>query len=397
MNHRPLIVHVLYRLDIGGMERIIVSIINATQDRYQHAVVCLAGFGGMRDEIHDHAIPCVSLGKHQGKDWPLYARFWHALRTLKPDLVQTYNIGTLDLVPIAKLAGVRRLIHTEHGRDAGDPRGEQRKYQRLRRWIAPCIARYVTVSPELAGWLIERVGIAARKVIYIPNGIDTAAFRATRGNAGTRSTLREFAPPNTFLVCNVARLDKVKDQAGLLHAFALLRERLRGSDFDCRLVIAGDGPERAPLQRLLGQLGLADCVCLLGNRTDIAELLRECNVFVLSSIAEGIPLTVLEAMASGLPVVATAVGGVADVVRDGETGTLVAASDPAALAAAIEHYARDADLRRRHGEAGRLRVAAHFSLSAMVSAYSALYDQLLHGRTLPSRRVRVMRTVRREP
>ncbi|MEO8777913.1 MAG: glycosyltransferase, partial [Rhodanobacter sp.] len=120
MNDKPLIVHVLYGLDTGGMERIIVSLINATCDRYRHAVVALTGFGVMRGEIEHAVTECLSLEKKPGKDWPCYFRLWRALRTLKPDLVQTYNVGTLDLAPVVRLAGIRRLVHAEHGRDATD-------------------------------------------------------------------------------------------------------------------------------------------------------------------------------------------------------------------------------------------------------------------------------------
>lgn len=378
---KPLIVHVLYRLDTGGMERIVVSLIAATRDRYRHAVIALTGFGAMRLEIEGVVEACVSLDKKPGKDWPCYFRFWRALRSLKPDLVQTYNIGTLDLAPVVRLAGVRRLVHAEHGRDGSDPGGDDPTYLRLRRWMAPFIDRYVAVSRDLETWLTKRVGLNPSKVAYIANGIDTAAYHATRPRVGARQILRDFAPPGSLVIGNVARLDKVKDQANLINAFNLLRDP--GGRVDCRLVIAGDGPQRADLGQQIAQLGLTESVRLLGNRTDVAEVLAACDVFVLSSIAEGMPVTILEAMASGLPVVATAVGGVASVVEAGVTGTLVPPGEPRVIADALEAYAADEALRHRHGEAGRARVVARFSLNTMVSAYTALYDQLL-GRTVHS-------------
>lgn len=374
MTDKPLIVHVLYRLDTGGMERIIVSLINATCDRYRHAVIALTGFGALRGEIEQSVTAFVSLDKKPGKDWACHGRLWRALRSLKPDLVQTYNIGTLDLAPIVKLAGVRRLVHAEHGRDAADPKGENARYLRLRRWMAPFIDRYVAVAPDLQRWLTDRARIRRSRVEYIANGIDTAAFDLPRGE---RRLLGDFAPPGTTLVGHVARLDKVKDQAGLISAFKLLQE---GGSVACRLVIAGDGPQRQALERQIVELGLTGSVRLLGNRRDVAELLAECDVFALSSIAEGMPVTLLEAMAAGLPVVATDVGGVDLVVEAGVTGTLVPAGDPAAMADALRAYVTDESLRRRHGEAGCARVAAKFSLGAMVASYVALYDQLLGRR-----------------
>lgn len=381
MNGKPLIVHVLYRLDTGGMERIIVSLIKATHERYRHAVITLTGFGPLRGEIDDIVTACISLDKKAGKDWPCYLRFWRALRVLKPDLVQTYNIGTLDLAPMVKLAGVHCLVHAEHGRDAADPRGENPRYLRLRRWLAPLIDRYVAVSVDLQHWLIEQARIGSSKVAYIANGIDVAAFEVSRDVTALRPRLGDFAPPGTVLVGHVARLDKVKDQAGLLSAFKLLREA--SGTADCRLVIVGEGPERPELERLIADLGLADTVRLLGNRQDVAELLAECDVFALSSIAEGMPVTLLEAMSAGLPVVATDVGAVSLVVEEDVSGTLVPAGDPHALAQALHTYATDEKLRRLHGNAGSARVSAQFGLGTMVNAYVSMYDALL------SRRVRV--------
>lgn len=377
MNDKPLIVHVLYRLDTGGMERIIVSLINATGDRYRHAVIALTGCGALRGEIEHAVTACLSLDKKPGKDWPCHGRLWRALRSLKPDLVQTYNIGTLDLAPVVKLAGVRCLVHAEHGRDAADPQGENPRYLRLRRWMAPFIDRYVAVAPDLQHWLTERAGIGRTKVAYIANGIDVAAFDLPRGDSVPRKRLADFAPAGTVLIGHVARLDKVKDQAGLISAFKLLCDQ---GYADCRLIIAGEGPQRGALERQVVELGLTDSVRLLGNRKDVAELLAECDVFALSSIAEGMPVTLLEAMAARLPVVATDVGGVALVVDAGVTGTLVPAGDPSALAAALRAYVTDASLRRRHGDAAYARVAEKFSLSAMVASYVALYDSLLGRR-----------------
>jgi sugar transferase (PEP-CTERM/EpsH1 system associated) len=378
VNDKPLIAHVLYRLDTGGMERILVSLINATADRYRHAVITLCGFGPLRAEIENTASACLSLDKRPGKDWRCYVRLWRALRRLKPDLVQTYNIGTLDLAPMVKLAGVRRLVHAEHGRDAADPNGENPRYRRMRRWMAPFIDRYVAVSEDLQHWLTERAGIQAYKVAYIANGIDVAAFDVRHAASRSRRLLADLAPPGSVLIGNVARLDKVKDQASLLAAFALVRAE--AGDTPCRLIIAGEGGQRTALQQQIDRLDLQQNVRLLGDRDDVAALLAECDVFVLSSIAEGMPVTLMEAMAAGLPVVATDVGGVASVVDDGVTGTLTPPSDPRALANALKSYVTDEILRRRHGAAGRARASAHFSLRAMVGGYVSLYDALLSGR-----------------
>lgn len=381
MNDRPLIVHVLYRLDTGGMEHMLVTLINQTCQRYRHAVVCLEGYGALRNRIESADVVCVALGKRSGKDWRCYFRLWRILRDLGPDLVHTYNIGAVDVAPVARLAGVRHVVHAERGRDAADPRGESRKYRLLRRGLLLFIDRYLAVSRNLQDWLTEKVGIPSSRVACIPNGVDVTAFAGAAHERRPRRLLGAFAPPGTVLIGTVGRLDAVKDHAGLIAAFRILCEAWPRQGEQLRLVLLGAGSLRAALESQVERGGLSAQVRLLGNRSDVAALLAEFDVFALSSIAEGMPGVVLEAMASGLPVVATDVGGVSEVVEAGVTGTLVPAGDPHALAAAMHAYVADEQLRRRHGDAGCARVAAHFSLRTMVSAYVALYDELLGRRT----------------
>jgi sugar transferase (PEP-CTERM/EpsH1 system associated) len=380
VNEKPLIAHVLYRLDTGGMEQVAISVINHTCKRYRHAVIALAGIGAMRDRIMDPAVPCLSLDKKPGKDWGCYFRLWKTLRRLKPDVVQTYNIGTLDVAPVARLAGVRRIVHAEHGRDVADPDGANRRYRTMRRWLQPFIARYVAVSADLESWLREGVGIAPAKVACIPNGIDTGRYAGAAGSRELRPLLGTFAPPGTLVVVNVGRLDPVKNQAGLIAAFRLLCDSSPAMAARLRLAIVGEGACRKDLEAQIARLGLHDRVCLFGDRKDVPEILAESDVFALSSVAEGIPLTLLEAMAAGLPVVATRVGGVGEVVVDGATGALVEPNDPTAVAQALRGYVEDASRRGRHGDAGRQRVEQRFSLPAMLAGYTSLYDEVLAGR-----------------
>lgn len=377
MNDKPLIAHVLYRLDTGGMERVLVTVINRTQSKYRHAVICLDRYTAYRDRIVDPEVRCFALHKMPGKDWPCYFRLWKLLRQLRPDLVQTYNSGALDVAPVAKLAGVHRVIHAERGRSAEDPNGERRKYLAMRRWLAPFIDRYLAVSRDLRDWLTDKVGIDPERVVYLPNGIDAAGFAVSPVRKSARPLLGSFAPPGTILVGTVGRLDPVKDQVGLVAAFKLLCEALPHMRGTLRLAIAGEGSERRPLEAQIVQLGLEEQVCLLGNRDDVPAILPEFDIFVLSSIAEGMPGAVLEAMAAGLPVVATDVGGVREVVSPGITGSLVPAGNPAALSRALSNYVLDESLRIQHSSAGRRAAETRFSLDHMLSSYTALYDGLL--------------------
>lgn len=388
MSEKPLIAHVLYRFDIGGMERFILTLVNATGDHYRHALICLDEFGPLRIEIADRSVPCVALHKKPGKDWRCYIRLWRALRSLAPDLVQTYNFGALDVAPIARLAGVRHIVHAERGRDASDPQGANSRYLRLHHWVNPFIACFLAVSHDLERWLIDDVRIDPAKVKYIGNGIDIDQFTDASRVGHERPLLGAFAPAGNVLIVNVARLDAVKDQAGLITAFRMLCDMEPDRASRLRLAIIGGGAEHDKLQQQIEQLGLTAQARLLGMRSDVPALLAEADLFVLSSIAEGMPGSVLEAMASGLPVVSTRVGGVGEVVVDGATGTLVAPSDPGALADALRTYVDDEALRLQHGCAGRECVGKHFSLPVMLSAYSALYDCLLASKPSHARRVR---------
>lgn len=380
MRGRPLIAHVVYRLDTGGMERVLVTVMNQTRSKYRHAVICLDGFGSLRDEIEDADVTCLALHKRPGKDWRCYFRLWKALRKLKPDLVQSYNFGALDTAPLAKIAGVRRVVHAERGRDASDPNGDNRKYRYLRRIFSPFIDRYLAVSRDLQEWLIEKVGIDASRVVNIANGIDPDRYVVRQGDDNSRPFLGEFAPSGCVVIGTVGRLDPVKDQVGLITAFNALLESMPETRNRLRLVVVGEGSQRYQLEALIEKLGLTGQVRLLGNRNDVPSILPEFDIFVLSSIAEGMPGVLLEAMAAGLPVVATDVGGVSEVVLPANTGLLVTAGNPRELATALAKYVSDEELRKCHGQAGRERVTSKFSLDNMVSAYIGLYDELLKAR-----------------
>ena len=207
----------------------------------------------------------------------------------------------------------------------------------------------------------------------IPNGVDSTRF----GGAGRSDARRRLGvAADQVVVGTVGRLDPVKDQASLVKAFAALRTARPGA----LLVIVGDGPCRPELTQLISGLGLESHVLLLGERQDIPELMAAMDLFVLPSIAEGMSNTVLEAMATGLPVVATRIGGNPELIEDGLTGRLVPPLDVAGLGAAIDGYLDDAHLRALHGKAARHRAVERFDLAVMARAYGNLYDTVLGGR-----------------
>lgn len=379
----PLVAHLIYRLDIGGLETLLVDTINRmAPGRYRHAVICLTDYTDFAQRITRPDVALFALHKPPGLALGTHADLFRLLRRLGPSILHTYNLGTMEYAATAWAAGVPVRIHAEHGRDARDPQGVNPKHNMLRRLLLPFIDRYVPVSRDLAGWLEQVVRIPTRKIRLIDNGVDTERFRAARADGVDAAEPEAWQDgSDAFVIGTVGRLQDVKDQACLIDAFALLRTMLPGAAL--RLVLVGDGPLRAQLQARAAGHGLGDSVWFAGPRSDVAPVMRSFSLFALSSIAEGTPVTLLEAMASELPVVATAVGGIPDLVEQGSFGTLVPAGDPRRLAEAILPYVRDRALARRQGALGRARVEQQYSMQAMLAAYVALYDELCHTKTTP--------------
>jgi len=368
----PLVAHVIFRLDHGGLQNGLVNLVNRMPaNRYRHAIVCLGGF--QRDfarRIRRNDVELVSLDKRPGKDVAVYRRMWQTLRRLRPDIVHTRNLGTVDMQWVAFAAGVRRRVHGEHGWEAADPRGRDPRSLRIRRACRPVIQRYVPMSRDLARWLESDVGVRPAIIRQAYSGVDTERFRPRRdGESASSDDARvRFGA--------VGRLDPVKNLHSLLDAFRLAREGRPDLVARLSLVIVGDGPARASLESSSRELGLAHCVEFTGTREEIPELMRSIHVFVLPSLNEGISNTLLEAMASGVPVIAARVGGNPEIVTEGVTGALYDPDSPGALVAQLVRYAEDASLRRAHGTAGRERVLAAFSLDAMIDRYLEIYDEL---------------------
>ena len=372
----PLIVHVIHRLDFGGLENGLVNLVNRLPpERFRHAIVCLAGFNPIiRARIERPDVEVRSLDKQPGKDPAAYVRMWRVLRQRRPAIVHTRNLGTVDMQWVAALAAVPHRVHGEHGWEVGDPRGLSPRSLRIRRACRPVIHRYVPMSQDIARWLERDVGVPAGRIRQLYSGVDVERFRP----GGPRATDVAGAEAGAGArrgptLGTIGRLDPVKNQEALLEAFAGLRQRHAG----LRLVIVGDGPLRGHLQSRAQSLGVASEVTFTGSRTDTPELLRSFDVFVLPSVNEGISNTILEAMACGVPVVASGVGGSPELVVDGVCGSLYDPADPQALQQAILPYLGDPALRERQGRAARERVVQNFSLDSMVGRYLALYDELL--------------------
>ena len=376
-DNRPLVLHVMYRFDTGGLENGIVNLINhMPAHAYRHAVMALTEVTDFSKRIQRDDVEFISLRKPPGHGVWQYAKLFKLFRQLRPAIVHSRNLAALEAQAPAWAAGVPVRIHGEHGRDIGDLDGSNVSYQRLRRFYKPFVHHYLALSRDLDEYLVNKVKVLPHKITQVYNGVDTRNF--SPASNGTQSIAGcPFDPAIHWLIGTVGRMHPVKNQVMLAQAFVQalalapqLRPRLR-------LVMVGEGPLRAQAQAVLEAAGLADLAWLPGERHDVADIMRGLHAFALPSLAEGISNTILEAMASALPVLATAVGGNADLVLHGLTGQIVPAADPAAMAREIAKLASSPQQARAMGEAGRRRVEVTFSMQAMVSTYQKVYDQQL--------------------
>jgi sugar transferase (PEP-CTERM/EpsH1 system associated) len=375
----PLVVHIIHELGTGGLENGLVNIINRSPPgRYRHAIVCLTRAGEFATRISAPDVQVIELHKRPGHDFGLYWRLLRALRMLRPAIVHTRNLSTLEMQFVAAVLPGVKHVHGEHGRDVFDLDGSNRKYNLLRKAARLVVQRYIAVSKDLEQWLIGTVGVPPGKVRQIYNGVDQNKFHP---RSGARS---DVAPPgfladDSLVVGTVGRLAEVKNQASLLRAVHQVLQQHPELDARLRVIIVGDGPMAASIRQAVIDLGLEPHVWLAGDRHDIPELLQSMDVFALPSLGEGISNTVLEATASGLPVIATDVGGNPELVQDGFNGLLVPVGDDAALADAITDLVIDADRRETMGANAAGKVRAAFDWRRTVAEYLSVYDELIGG------------------
>ena len=363
------IAHIVYRFAIGGLENGVVNLVNnLPAQRFRHMIISLTEVTDLANRVQNPEVTFHALGKREGLNPGVYFRLWRLLRQLRPDIVHTRNLGTLDCQLPALLAGVRCRIHGEHGRDVRDLERTNLRHLLVRRAFRPLVGRYVSLSMDIDSWLKNEVGVPAQRVVQIYNGVDTDRFKPVSRNPGG----------GVFTIGTVGRLQGEKAPLTLIEAFAMLcSSRLPTKKMEIRLIMAGDGPLRSEVERKIKELGIESKVWLTGSRDDVAALMHDFDVFVLPSLTEGVSNTILEAMSSGLPVVATRVGGNPELVAEGQTGMLVAPADPDAMADAMAAYAGNPSLVAAHGAAARRRVLERFSLDAMVSGYQTLYEQAM--------------------
>jgi sugar transferase (PEP-CTERM/EpsH1 system associated) len=306
----------------------------------------------------------LELKKPTGNSIVFIWKLAHTLKSLDPDVVHTRNWGGMDGIIAARLMGICSVLHGEHGWGMEDPNGLQPKRVYIRRFLNRWVCEYTGVSKEIEGWLRDQIRVKKR-ITQIYNGIDTEKYHPSKSPGFIRSELG--LAQDVPLVGIVARLDPIKDHRTLFRAFKIVQ----ATRPEARLIVIGDAPERKSLESD-NEKG----VIFLGNRSDVPDILQSIDVFALPSLNEGISNTILEAMATALPVVATRVGGNTELVEDGYTGVLVGPGDSDSIADAILRYLNDENLRVKHGRAGRQTVLKHFSVQEMVQSYETVYRRV---------------------
>lgn len=352
------VVHVSFGLDVGGQEKLLVEFArHADREAFELHFISLGDRGRLADDIEACGWGVTTMNMARGLRPKLLARMAFWMRRWRPDVIHTHDERSLFYSgPTARLLGIRRprVVHTRHWWRLN----HARRTAATQTWLSRLTDRYVGVS-NLVYEACRNEGIAPGKLRTILNGIDMNRFEYRGPHPG--------GP-----VVSVARLTRIKDIANLVRAMALVVRTIPSA----RAEVAGDGACLAELQALARELGVADHVTFLGEVRDIPGVLARAGLFVLSSQTEGIPLTLLEAMARGLPVVATRVGGVPEVVVEGETGLMVPPSDSEALAAGIRRVLADPGLGEQLGRAGRRRAEQRFDIRRMVGDYEAEYREL---------------------
>ena len=340
-----------------------VEICKQLAERIEPMVCCLDDRGAWARELETAGIPVIALGRRPGFHPSLARQIARVITAHGIDVVHCHHYSPYVYGLMASVMTNTRLVFTEHGRLANAT--PSRKRQLVNPLLSLLPGRMFAVSADLKQHMVDE-GFPARCIRVIYNGIDPGPRPSSAQRAYARETLG--LPHDAFVVGTAGRLDPVKNLGVMLQMQQTLADRVKRAF----AVIIGDGPERAALAATAAELGVADSVIFAGYRADVRALMPAFDVYLNCSTYEGVSLTILEAMAAGLPVVAAPVGGNPEVVVNHETGYLIP-SRPRALAESLAHLAFDARLRRAMGDAGRWRVIRHFSIARMVDEYAAIY------------------------
>jgi glycosyltransferase involved in cell wall biosynthesis len=381
MRVRPIrVLFVVPALPVGGAERHLTTMLPRMDPaRFTPSVICIGEEGELFSTLGAAGIEARALRLRKRQAVRALIELVMTMRRTRPDVVvvQGYNAETLGRIA-ARIAGVKHTINWVHNAGGLVQRGTVRRTvdRALTRWTSA----YFGVAEAQRPYLVDELGHPDDKIRVIYNGVDLAQFRTSTD----RGVLAEFGfAENDPVVGIVAVLRPEKDHVNLLRAARTVVDELTNA----RFLIIGDGPTRPQLEALCTELGITPNVHFAGSRDDVARLLPAIDVFALTSTSECFPISVLEAMACARPAVCSAVGGIPEVIKDGETGYLVPPKDPLQLAAGLLKLLRDPQTARRMGSAARARVEAEFDLDCSIAAAQQAIEDVVSGQAVLSGRV----------
>ncbi len=370
------IMHVTNSMALGGTEKVVLKLAARLTEGFHHHVCCVRSY--------DANLVCKWLRPEQFTALELprsrFAIFVpqlvRAIRSYRPDIVHSRNWGAIEAVFAARLAGVPVVIHSEHGYDVDGLRETPLRQRWVRRIVCSAADAVFAVSRELRDFHAQQAGVRPDRIRVLYNGVDTQSF-APRPEVRARVRAENGIGPDELVLGAVGRMAPIKDYATLIRAAGILAR----ANLSFRLMLVGDGPQLPNLIALAESLpGVRACLLPLGQRDNIPELLSAMDIFVQTSLREGMSNTLLEAMSTGLPAVVTRVGGNLEIVEEGQTGWLFKPGDVEHLSQLLENLAADRDLRNRAGQAARWRVQEKFSYEKMLENYRALYVELANQR-----------------
>lgn len=368
------ICHLVFAFHTGGLENGVVNLINQLDhNQFRHSIICLTDHDpAFFSRIKHPQVQIFNLQKKPGHDLASFWRCLKLLRQLKPDICHSRNLAALEYQLCAVLAGIGYRIHGEHGWDMADLSGSNKKYLQLKRLFRLFIHQYICLSAEAQHYLLQQVQVKPERLALICNGVDTNKFQPEAKNL---TLLPKQLQQKSLIFGCVGRMAEVKNQQLLAKAFINNCQQNPNFAAQAALVIVGDGKLQQPIADMLAQGGVAEHCWLAGNRDDVAALMHCFDVFVLPSLAEGISNTILEAMACGVPVLASRVGGNPELVQHNLTGWLFDNNNLTELTALMAAIAADPAQLAGKSAAARESALQQFSIKQMVSRYKALYHQ----------------------
>jgi sugar transferase (PEP-CTERM/EpsH1 system associated) len=354
------ILHLVYSMGCGGLEKVIVNLINGSKAySCEHIIVTLTPDHELVSLI-DGKISVYCVNKKPGKDLHCHWRLFILFRQLQPDVLNTYNFGTIEYQMVAKIAGIHLGVHSDHGRGGDDALGKNKRNNAVRRFMSRFIDIYVVVSKDLYSWVKNDVRIKSKQIKIVQNGVALENYTERRNST------------TAFTFCTVGRLDEIKNQILMINAYQQALETCPEL-LVTKLQLVGDGPMRDVLKALVASLQLENNVELMGYREDIANILSMANAFVLSSNYEAMPMTILEAMASHVPVVTTDVGGIRHFISDQEASFVESGNEQLLAKKFIELYLHPENYHAKIHKAYKL-VSDNYSLQSMCKTYMDIYE-----------------------